>query len=314
MSNNKITHKYTEGNTKSLCVKNGDRKRGWCFTSFEDKPPEWDPKKIRYLAYEQETCPETGRKHWQGFVYFDDAKTFSTVKKVLGKTPHIEGMWGSFDSNVDYCSKEGKFVSFGDPPEQGQRIDLKNLKDDILNGKKVDEIIMDKPWLYHQYGRTLSRIEDIALRRKYRTEQTKGIWYWGETGVGKSHEAYKNFKPETHYNWKNDNGWQDGYTQQETVVINDFRGHIAYNELLQMVDKWPYEVRRRGREPMPFTSKLVIVTSSLPPEKVYHNRDEEDKIEQLLRRFVVIKLTKKESTKKEKSCPLAFGNAVSFSV
>ena len=60
--------------------------------------------------------------------------------------------------------------------------------------------------------------------------------------------------------WKDDNDWQDGYTGQETVIINDFRGGIKYAVLLQLIDKWPAFVSRRGREPAPFLAKHVIIT------------------------------------------------------
>tara|TARA_B110001450_G_C17649738_1_gene492745 strand:+ start:1079 stop:1228 length:150 start_codon:yes stop_codon:yes gene_type:complete len=42
---------------------------------------------------------------------------------------------------------------------------------------------------------------------------------------------------------------------------------------------------------MPFISKTVIVTSFLSPAEVFHRRDDQDKIEQLLRRFDVVKLS-----------------------
>ena len=51
-----------------------------------------------------------------------------------------------------------------------------------------------------------------------------------------------------------------------------------------MIDKWPYEVRRRGRPPVPFTSRHVIITSSLPPKDIYKCRKVEDGLEQLYRR------------------------------
>lgn len=96
---------------------------------------------------------------------------------------------------------------------------------------------------------------------------TEGFWYYGETGVGKSHRAFAEAGDDV-YVWVDDNGWWDGYTGQEVVIINDFRGGIKYNELLQLIDKWPYSVRRRGRPPMPFTSKKIIITSSMSPDQV----------------------------------------------
>jgi len=144
--------------------------------------------------------------------------------------------------------------------------------------------------IVHQYGRTLDRIEDISMRKIHRTEMTEAVWLWGPTNVGKSHKAFEGYTPETHYLWPNDGRWWDGYRQQNTVIFNDFRGEIPYNVMLQIVDKWPFQVPRRGREPMPFTSKRVIITSSLSPMAVYHNREAEDSLAQLLRRMTVHKM------------------------
>ena len=102
--------------------------------------------------------------------------------------------------------------------------------------------------------------------------------------IAPSRERYH---PDTHYVWKDDKGWQDGYSGQETVIVNDFRGSIPYGELLNLVDKWPHFVPRRGREPAPFLAKKFIVTSSLTPEQVYHNLAASDSLDQLSRRFKV---------------------------
>ena len=286
--------KCSKGNTKSFEPKT--KVRNFCFTYFSDDANALILNDdIRYLAYGVELCPTTGKQHYQSFMTMKNQYTFSSMKKYLkkwlGVDCHFEMMAGSLSENEDYCSKDGQFTELGAKAKQGQRTDLIDLKTDIFSGNvTVDNIACDNPNIYHQYGRTLSKIEDIYLRSKFRTEMTIGIWYYGDTGVGKSHKAFEGFTPSTHYVFPNDNGWWDGYTQQETIIINDFRGDMPYNELLQLVDKWPHTVRRRCREPMPFTSKFVIITSSLPPEEIYKNRNEKDKIEQLLRRFTVTKL------------------------
>ena len=147
----------------------------------------------------------------------------------------------------------------------------------------VDEITRLDPLVFHQYGRTLQKLEDIALRSKYRTWMTTCEWIYGPTSTGKSERAFEFYHPSTHYVWKTNDKWQDGYTGQDTVIINDFRPEIKYNELLQMIDKYPHFVPRRGREPAPFLAKHIIITSSLAPQVLYHNRCDEDSIEQLLR-------------------------------
>lgn len=283
-------HKCPEGNTET-----SGRVRWYPnFTSFCDEKPVFVKAKMRYLCFGSEICPDTKKHHWQGCVYFKDKVSIKTAQSLLKiESSHMEYIPKSEDPEdaINYCKKEGKFEEYGEFPKQGKRTDLIELRDQLVdNQTSIDDIIMSNPIMYHQYGRTLDKIEDIVLRKKYRTEMTKGIWYHGGTGVGKSHRAFEGYATETHYNLINDNGWWDGYRQQKVIIINDFRGWLSYNELLQMVDKWPYSVKRRGREPMPFLSELVIITSSLPPEAVFHNRNDQDKIEQLLRRFEVIEL------------------------
>lgn len=260
-----------------------------------DKILNWN---CRYVVIGEEIAPTTGTPHLQGYVEFNSSVMWKTVTNKKNKNYGFIDKWCQVSTKrcpIEYCKKDGKFHEKGTPKHQGERSDLKEIADSIINGTKVDEICMEKPMTYHLYGRTLNKIEDLVMRKKYRTHVTKGIWYWGSTGVGKSHKAYENFHPDTHYTLPNDNGWWDGYTQQETVIINDFRGEIPYNQLLQMVDKFPFSVRRRNREPLPFTSKTVIITSSLPPNLVYKHREAEDSLEQLLRRFDIIELKDKNN-------------------
>lgn len=245
--------------------------------------------KCSYLVVGKEIGQE-GTPHLQGYVEWGRSVRFTTLKK-LNERIHWEKRMGTAKQASDYCKKDKDFVEVGEMSNQGERSDLNEVKESILQGTKVDDIVLSNPNLYHQYGRTLNKIEDLAMRKKYRTTMTQGIWYHGPTGVGKSHKAFEGFTPETHYVLPNDNGWWDGYTQQKYVIINDFRGHIPYNELLQMVDKFPFSVKRRNREPMPFTSEYVIITSSLRPQTIYHNRNSEDNIAQLHRRFQIIDMT-----------------------
>lgn len=268
------------------------RVRGWCFTWHNYTEEDYAficEIDCRYLIVGKEICPTTGTPHLQGYIYFDNGRSLARMKK-YNKKISWRAANGSADANEAYCSKDGEFFEKGDKPKQGQRTDLNKVKNEIMSGKKVDELVLENPVMYHQYGRTLNKIEDLRMRKEFRTEMTEGIWYFGETGVGKSHKAFADFSPERCYVVPNDNGWWDGYVQQEVVILNDFRGEIKYNELLNMIDKWPFAVKRRNREPIPFVSKLVIITSSLPPWEVYNRRVMEDSIHQLLRRIKVFEV------------------------
>jgi len=274
------------------------KSRLWCFTNFNldfDYEKLIKDCKVKYIKFGRESCPTTGRTHHQGMLWL---KTQSGSNKNIGKMlggAHVEMCRGSWTANDKYVSKDDDVMEFGEPPEQGERGDIKENVGKILAGDcTAEEVCIADPVHYHQYGRTLHKAEDIALRKKFRTEMTTCEWIHGPTGVGKSHKAFKDFNPETHYVWKNEKEWQDGYTGQEIVIINELRGDtIRFGKLLQLIDKWPFYLERRGREPVPFIAKHIIITSALPPDEIYVNLAEDDKLEQLYRRIVITHVTEK---------------------
>lgn len=294
-----LEQKCSGGNTKPQSSTNS-KMRNFCFTLNNYSNLEYTLLKdleCKYIVIGEEVG-ESGTPHLQGYVEFKNPRSFKGIKKIIGDRAHIERRYGTSTQAADYCKKDGKFFEKGEISAQGARADLLELKDNIMNGMTVDEVCMEDPVKYHQYGRTLNKLEDLRMRQIFRTEMTEGIWIWGSTGTGKSHMAMKDFNPKTHYIYPYDNGWWDAYTQQDTVVINEFRGEIKYAKLLELCDKWPVMVKRRNREPMPFTSKKIIITSSKKPLHVFGEEHPEtgvwtcdDNIDQLLRRFKVIHLT-----------------------
>lgn len=279
-----VTQKCPEGNKGTSGHDPNYRSRWFVFTWFHEVPITID-ETMQYLAYGEETCPETGKKHLQGWVYFHNPRYTYGVRKAY--RCYMAKMFGSLAQNDDYCGKQGTLQEFGTKPSQGERNDLKWWCQQIKEGKVTsEEILEEAPAMYHQYGRTLEKLEDIVNRRKQRNWLTEGFWFYGPTESGKSRRVWEQY-PDLYRVPTTDKGWWDGYRGQETVLIDDFRGSIAYGDLLNIVDRYPYEVSRRGREPYPFLAKRVFITSSLRPEEVYHNLAANDSLAQLNRRFVV---------------------------
>lgn len=295
----KTATKSLSGNTKTDKDKKKPAKKpiNWVFTLFAEDPLEYDPEYMKWLAYARETCPTTGRKHWQSFIGMHEQMSLTAFKKFLlkktGKQVHCEGMFGSLTDNEAYCSKEGTLIKFGVFPKQGERKDLNWWKEEIMSGRMTpDDILLENPMMYHQYGRTIERIYEKFCEKRYRTYETRteGLWLHGATGTKKSLEALEGYTPEDFYIFPNDLGWWDGYNGQKIVVINEYRyDHpIKFRDLLDLMDWTPYYVRRRNRRPFPFTSKKVIITSPLAPTDIWKEGDEsKDNIAQLLRRIVV---------------------------
>lgn len=303
-----------------------DKVRTFVFTNYNmelDYEELIKIKAVAYVCYGDEVCPSSGRAHQQGWIHFHNPRAWTPkcLKKVgmffssgvpqveydklsdeekdgVYMACHTEPMGGSLAENDAYCSKVSVLKEYGNRPAQGARGDLKQVVDDIAKGEySADSMAISDPVFYHMYGRTLSKAEDVALRKRFRTEMTKGIWYYGETGTGKSHSAFDGFDPETHYTKPLEDGWWDGYTGQGTLILNDYRGQLKYSEMLTLVDKWPHSVRRRNREPVPFLAHLVVVTSSLPPWEVYHGVAGNESLDQLYRRFDVVKVSGKDDKK-----------------
>lgn len=272
--------------------------RLWCFTNFAldfDYTKVIEETTAQYIIVGTEICPKTKKTHHQGFIYFSGARASKKgVAKQLNKA-HVEPCYGNLDQNCDYCEKDGNVCEYSERPKQGFRNDLEAVKESVLNGTlTAEEICVENPSLYHQYGRTLNCLEDIALRKKWRTWMTECEWVYGPTGTGKSHYAFTDYHPDTHYSFPiQDGGWWDGYKGQSIVIINEFRGQIQYSELLDLIDKYPKVVRRRCREPVPFLAKKIIITSSLPPSDVYCNLSITDNLNQLYRRIKMIKMEQK---------------------
>ena len=283
------------------------KSRLWWFTNFNlefDYNAYMETSSATYIVVGREACPTTGKLHDQGFVYYSAQRgSMEQIARELGST--CKPCNGNLDQNMDYCTKDNRVREFGIKPKQGNRTDLDGLAQRIMSGDiTVDEITLENPAMYHQYGRTLNRVEDIILRRMKRTWMTTCDWVVGPTGCGKSHYAFEGFNYEDHYVYPDDNGWWDGYTGQGTVIFNEFRGGIPYSMLLDLIDKWPKTVKRRGREPVPFLARHIIITSVLEPHEVYHNLAENDSMEQLGRRIKLVRLEARD-TAGPSSDPLA---------
>lgn len=94
------------GNTN----KTASRGRGFHYTVFAEKNLKnfvniLKNIECKHHVFQTEITPKTGIQHIQGFIYFDNAKTFSCVLKKLPPNAHLEKMHSTIKSGFDYCSK-----------------------------------------------------------------------------------------------------------------------------------------------------------------------------------------------------------------
>lgn len=255
------------------------RSRNVCFTGWTDTI-EFDKEYMKYLVFGRETCPDTGKKHLQGYVEFLRAMDFGKIVDLLGgEGVHIETRKGSPRQASDYCKKEKDFEEFGELSKQGKRSDLDEVVEHLENGLTVRETALANPIQYIKYHRGIEKLRSFMIKpRDFVPEVT--VMY-GKTGTGKSRKAREGV--EDYYVWTPARGkWWDGYDGQTTVIMEEFRGQLPLGYMLTLLDRYECPVECKGGS-IEFVAKNIIITSPKHPRDWYEDQSN-DKIDQLLRR------------------------------
>ncbi|AIF76251.1 Rep [Bat circovirus] len=221
-----------------------------------------------YLIFGYENAPTTNTKHLQGYIRLNKPKLFRQLQLLLPPATHIEATKGTERQNFRYCTKSGVFEEFGIQRTQGQRTDLEQAVHELLheNGT-ILQVATNNPTVYVRNWRGLHELRNLLIPVKPRDFRSNIYILYGPTRTGKSRAAQK-IAGDTSTYYKNRSNWWHGYHQEETVIIDDFYGWIKWDELLKLCDRYPYKVETKGGYEE-FTSKTIIITSNLPPEKWY---------------------------------------------
>ena len=167
------------------------RSRAWCVTLFKDElsVENWALLGAeafggaKYSVRQLERAPETGKLHIQGFCYFENAKTFSSMKKLFSATAHLETSKGTPEQNKVYCTKldsrvEGtEPIEVGECPKSGKRTDLEGIAEEIVGGASIQSVALANPVSFIRYHRGFTALSLIA--QKPRDFMTKLVVYYG---------------------------------------------------------------------------------------------------------------------------------------
>lgn len=247
--------------------------RNWCFTIHVSKERKWEPfqslpESVKYIVFQLEKCPKTGKKHYQGFLQTKDPIRIGGAKKLLKcDWAHLEVTKGSPEQNRKYCSKSqtrvGETIEFGTLTQgRGARTDLARLHSAIKQGKSFEELMEIDFGACLRYSKGIEKA--ISMYAKNIDTPKKVYLYWGDSGTGKSKSAAEKF-PEAW--WKPEGEWFDGYEGQNEVIIDDFTpGSIKTGLLLKLLDRYPLRVPVKGGFKV-WKPKKIIITSNYPIEE-----------------------------------------------
>lgn len=249
----------------------------------------------RYACFQFEVAPSTGRRHCQGYIYFSRSMRLSGVKKLLrlwnNCEPHIDIARGSPEQNHVYCSKAdtavpGTYRDFGEIPQKGRRNDLREVAALIAEGTQLREVATSYPTDFIRYSRGIQEYQRAILSHPRSIgEEITVLWWFGQTGTGKSRTAFERY-PDSYVKMPT-NKWWDGYVAQKTVIMDDYRPAMCpFSELLRILDRYPMKVEMKGSS-VDLSATTFVITTCQRPEVLWHGKTEEQ-IGQLLRRLTEI--------------------------
>lgn len=218
---------------------------------------------IRYLCFGREVAPSTGTRHLQGYISFASARSFSSVKSVLGESAHIEVARGNAKQNKEYCSKGGDFTERGDPPNPGKRNDLGEIRQLLQSGAPISEVaeVCSSAQAFNFALRAAPFLRPAPQRG-----QPTVKWFHGGPGLGKSRRAFYlcdevGVVPYVHSSGR----WFDGYDQHAFAIFDDLRPtDFSFSFLLRLLDRYPLRVEFKGGSTQ-WVPTTIFITSCLSP-------------------------------------------------
>lgn len=269
----------------------------YCLTLGQDKKTfeevmeiQKDCDNCRYLICGKEVA-DSGWEHWQIYVQFARQIRRLGIKKLFGKSVHIEIQQGTNEQARNYCWK-GAFIK--EPTEHpqpsaifldagsfvlgaGTRSDLERIKDDMDGGMSHWDICQTTRSgfsgyaRYHSFFYKYKRMKDDITYSRILREPLEVIVIYGEAGTGKSTSILVKEGLKNCYilrNPNNDNKFWNGYEGQKVLVIDDFYGWIKLNDILNILDNKPYRCRMLCDSVWARWEK-VYITSNVGPEEWY---------------------------------------------
>jgi len=261
---------------------------------------EWLRQRCTYIVWGKEVG-ESGTPHLQGYAECKTPIKFDTFVKHCHDV-NVEKRMGPAKAASDYCKKgeqshdEWKALNVNGPnyglnadvfeegmcSNQGKRNDIETCTDMINEGKRMREVAEDNPQAFVKFHRGLQAYK--TLMTPARSAPPEVIVRYGPTGSGKSLMAHH--ETSDAFVWKPQMGqWWDGYDGETNVILEEFRGQIAFEHLLDLLDRYECKVQVKGGMAQ-FVGSKIVICSPCPPWEWYPKNaaNSRDSLAQLKRR------------------------------
>lgn len=240
---------------------------------------------LRFVAYGDEVCPTSGTLHFQAFCVFENARSLNSVKKLFPNC-YVAVMRGSLRQNEIYCSKEGSYTKIGEEPRQGERTDLEDFREELMQGRRPVQVAFENPRQFSNYVRYHTGFDRFAAyvheqRIRCNRDMPKVYIRIGDSGTGKTRWLDDFFGPGNWARMPNPTGnwWiTPTVSYSDTVLIDDIGPTKVpkIEEILEWTDRYPIEFNAKGGF-LWWKPKNIVITSNLSWERWWPNLTEEHK-------------------------------------
>lgn len=249
----------------------------WPLATADDHPlSAWESKKLfRFCFYSVERCPRTRRIHLQGFICLSDKMRLAGLKKEYHSTAHWETSRGTFEQNMEYCSKDKSHLcgpfQMGTPPAQGKRNDLETLHTMVKAKATNYEILEATQGKAARFEKAINfmRFVDMEKSSDRQMQGVRVIVLYGPTGSGKTYAAVNVISGGNYYKVETpaksgDKLWFNGYEGQPYLIIDDFSGGVDFRHLLTLLDKYKLKVEIKGGHTWACWTNVIITSNQHP--------------------------------------------------
>nr|WAE42507.1 MAG: replication associated protein [Cressdnaviricota sp.] len=264
----------------------------WLFTLFTTSILEihakaiWDAIGAEYLVLQGEITKDNNL-HFQGYCEFKSNRKLNRMKKLFmafGQA-HFTYRNGTAEQNRHYCMKPWPNCNcdkcsvnptrqsgpweFGkiSAPQQGKREDLLIAKRKLDTGCTLEELADDPEcWsTFLKYPKGLLMYKGFKDKKRTRNPPKVTVLF-GPSGTGKTHYVYERHPDLAKKLVGGD--WFQGYDGEKTLFIDEFRGWMTWDLLLEVLDKYPVPLPTKGGHTY-LMAEHIFVACNLHPSQWY---------------------------------------------
>lgn len=216
----------------------------------------------------------------------------TTLKKFLGPPAHIEITRGDKAQVEAYINKTGKFEEKGEAilakaqigeikGTQGKRTDIMFIREAIDKGLNWHDVVRLNDRFYD--GRMTTIIKNMYFDKRFQETPLKRKvdvhWVIGGSGSGKTGTIFQlaeEYGADNIFLVSDYKAPFDGYAGEKIIVMDEFRGQMAYSVLLDVTEGYRKQVHCRNTNVWSLWDAVYITTIKTPEEVYAKMIDAED--------------------------------------